>query len=162
VSQFSVREEVAEQELLLKDHFFSPVGVDKSSVLSKGGKSTDIKEDKENTSSASGNRFIMRGNLFWSSEVVQELIVLLCSIDKWVDLSVIWVDVSLLHAVNSSLIVTLSVFLLVGGVNSSRSSSVRQIGHSCLISNLKLVFNRSSTELSKSKVLDRSYFSKVN
>lgn len=32
VSQFGVREEVAEQKLLFKDHFFSPVGVYKSGV----------------------------------------------------------------------------------------------------------------------------------
>jgi len=35
VSKFSVSEEVADEELLMEDHFISPVGVNESGVLSE-------------------------------------------------------------------------------------------------------------------------------
>jgi hypothetical protein len=78
---------------------------------SNDGGSVQIEE--EDTTSATGKRLVVRGNLLWANSFKEQSHFIVGRQVKWGISSVEWMHVTLTHLLNTLLVVAFSVFSLV-------------------------------------------------
>ena len=94
VSDFHVANKPAHQEFVMKDHSTDPFIIGPSSHSRQGSNGTDIEEQEDKTTSASGKRFVMWRNLFWSNCFEKSLHIVIVREENWVGFGVVWVLVT--------------------------------------------------------------------
>lgn len=100
VSDFNVTEVEANKELVMEDHSSEPLVVVPASKSRDGRDCSNVGGNENETSSGSGERFVMGGDLLGSNSLEQRFPVVHLRVDKRVLLGVIRVDVSLSHVSN--------------------------------------------------------------
>ena len=113
----------AEEILVMEDHSTDPLVVRPPSHSGDGRDRSNVEEEEDEATSASGKGLVVRGNLLWSHSVVQEFHVFHVREDEWVGFCVVWMLVSFAHAINFSLIVGLAICCLVFGLDPTISQN---------------------------------------
>ena len=94
VSDFHVANKPAHQEFVMEDHSTDPFIIGPSSHSRQGSNGTDIEEQEDKTTSASGKRFVVWRYLFWSNCLEKSLHVVIVREENWVGFGVVWVLVT--------------------------------------------------------------------
>lgn len=97
VSDFNVTEVEANEELVVEDHASEPLVVVPASQSGDGGDSSNVGGNENETSSGSGERLVVRGDLLGSNSLEQRFPVVHLRVDERVLLGVVGVHVSLSH-----------------------------------------------------------------
>ena len=116
VSDFNITKVESNQILVMPDHSSNPFVVRPSSESGNRVDCCDVDEEEDKTSSASGERLVVRRNLLRTNSFEESLHVVEVREHKRVLVTVVWVNVALLHVLNVLLIVTLTILGLVDGL----------------------------------------------
>ena len=110
VADFDVPEVEGDEVLVMEDHAANPLVVRPPSEARDRVDGSDVEEDEQQTSSAAGQALVMGRHLLWAHGFEQGLHVVEVREHQWVLVTVVGVNVSLLHVLKMLLIVSLSIF----------------------------------------------------
>lgn len=126
MSDFNITDIKGNKELVMEDECSQPVVMIPSTHSGDGTDRSNVKPEEDKTSSRSSEGFVMWRDLFWASGSEQVLHVVHGGHVHWGSLSMVRMDISLLHVGKSvGVVVSLSVFGLVGWLDAIRESQIR-------------------------------------
>lgn len=115
VSDFDISQVEADQEFVVEYHTSDPLVVGPTSHSWDGVDCTDVEEEENDSSSTSGQSFIVGRDLLGSNSFEEGPHVVQVTEDERILLGVVWVHVALFHVLHVSLIVSPSIFGFVDG-----------------------------------------------
>ncbi len=113
VTSFDIANVECQQKFAMEDHVPDPFVVGPATKTGDRSNRANVSKQKDKTSSASWQGFVVRWYLLGTNSFKQGLHVVVVAVNKWVGLSVVWVNISTLHLRYFVLVIAFAVFWLV-------------------------------------------------
>lgn len=124
VADFSISKIESDKIFVMPDHTSEPFVMWPPSKSGNGVDCSNVEENKQKSSSASGKSLVVRRDLLWANSLEQGFHVVEVREHNWVFIGVIWMNVSLFHSLDVLLVVSLSVFSFVNSLLSTINNDI--------------------------------------